>query len=194
MPRKKKKNIRLFGITSRVLMVIAAGFLVLSYLSVMVNPAKAWGLSLVGLAFVPLSLVNLILLLWAVKRRSKSFVIPLLALLPSMFFLGRYVQFSSEDIVPAQDPELKIVSYNVGRFALQDAKVGVADRRQCADSIFAFLRSQEADVVCLQEFRISDMDKVRSYLRRQMKGYRAEFYMFPMSDGSAFGNVTPKSM
>ena len=190
MPRKKKKNIRLFGITSRVLMVIAAGFLVLSYLSVMVNPAKAWGLSLVGLAFVPLSLVNLILLLWAVKRRSKSFVIPLLALLPSMFFLGRYVQFSSEDIVPAQDPELKIVSYNVGRFALQDAKVGVADRRQCADSIFAFLRSQEADVVCLQEFRISDMDKVRSYLRRQMKGYRAEFYMFPMADGSAFGNVT----
>ena len=86
MPRKKKKNIRFFGITSRVLMLIAAGFLVLSYLSVMVNPAKAWGLSLVGLAFVPLSLVNLILLLWAVKRRSKSFVIPLLALLPSMFF------------------------------------------------------------------------------------------------------------
>ena len=101
-----------------------------------------------------------------------------------------FVQFSSEDIVPAQDPELKIVSYNVGRFALQDAKAGVADRKQCADSIFAFLRGQEADIVCLQEFRTSDMDKLRSYLRGQMKGYRAEFYMFPMADGSAFGNVT----
>ena len=171
-------------------MLITAGFLVLSYLSVLVNPAKAWGLSLVGLAFVPLSLVNLILLLWAIKRRSGAFVIPLLALLPSMFFLGRYVQISSDDIAPAEDPELKIVSYNVGRFALHDSKAGVEDCIQCADSIFAFLRTQEADIICLQEFRISDVGEVRSYLRRQMKGYRAEFYMFPTSGGSAFGNVT----
>ena len=171
-------------------MLITAGFLVLSYLSVLVNPAKAWGLSLVGLAFVPLSLVNLILLLWAIKRRSGAFVIPLLALLPSMFFLGRYVQISSDDIAPAEDPELKIVSYNVGRFALHASKAGVEDCIQCADSIFAFLRTQEADIICLQEFRISDVGEVRSYLRRQMKGYRAEFYMFPTSGGSAFGNVT----
>ena len=190
MPRKKKNKIRFMGVTSRVLMLITAGFLVLSYLSVMVNPARAWGLSLVGLAFVPLSVVNLILLLWAVKRRSGSFVIPLLALLPSLFFLGRYVRIYSDDIVTSQDPQLKIVSYNVGRFAYHQAHPGAAHRRQCADSIFTFLREQEADVICMQEFRISDMDEVRSYLRRQMPGYRAEFYMFPMADGSAFGNVT----
>lgn len=188
--KKGKKNIRFFGITSRVLMLVVAGLLILSYLSVLVNPAKSWGFSLIGLAFVPLSVANLFLLLWAVKRRSGSFVIPLLALLPSLFFLGRYVRFSSDDQLEAQDPELKIVSYNVGRFALHDSDMGITDRAQCADSIFAFLNAQNADVICLQEFRISDVDKVRGYLNRKMKGYRTDFYLFPMSNGAAFGNVT----
>ena len=171
-------------------MLIVAGLLILSYLSVLVNPAKAWGFSFIGLAFVPLSVVNFFLLLWAIKRWSRSFVIPLLALLPSLFFLGRYVQLSSDEKPVAHDPELKIVSYNVGRFGLHDSSVGITTRAQCADSIFNFLNAQNADVICLQEFRISDMNKVRGYLNRKMNGYRVDFYLFPMSNGSAFGNVT----
>ena len=89
--RKHKKTPTIFGITSRVLMMIVAGLLVVSYCSMAINPAKAWGLSLLGLMFVPLSVANLLLLLWALKRLSRSFVIPLLALLPAFFFIGRYV-------------------------------------------------------------------------------------------------------
>ena len=69
---------RFFGLTSRVLMVIVAGLLILSYASIVVNPAKIWLISLVGIFFIPLSILNLILLLWALKRRSRSFLIPLL--------------------------------------------------------------------------------------------------------------------
>ena len=39
--RRKKKGNRIFGITSRVLMLIVAGLLVLSYASMLVNPARA---------------------------------------------------------------------------------------------------------------------------------------------------------
>ena len=190
MANKKKKGNRIFGITSRVLMLIVAGCLILSYGTVFVNPAKAWTLSLLGLMFVPFSIANLLLLLWAIKRRSGSFVIPLLALLPSFFFLGRYVQIGSDDIQAASDPTLKVVSYNVGRFALYDDTKGIAGRSQCADSIFTFLKEQDADIICLQEFMINDVARVKSYLNRMMKGYRAEFYLFPTADGSAFGNLT----
>ena len=171
-------------------MIIMAGLSVLSYGSMLVNPAKAWGFSLLGLMFVPLSVANLILLLWAIKRMSRSFVIPLLALLPSLFFIGRYMQVNQSDIVPAADPTLKVMTYNVGRFSLHDPVIGVGSRRECADSIFAFIRRNDPDIVCLQEFRISDVNKVRLYLSRQMAGYKAEFYLFPMANGSAFGNVT----
>lgn len=190
MAKKKNKGGRFFGITSRVLMLILAGLSVLSYGSMLINPAKAWSLSLFGLMFVPLSIANLVLLLWAVKRRSRSFVIPFLALLPSFFFIGRYVQAEEPDLTQVQDPTLTIMTYNVGRFSLHDRNRGVKDRIQCADSIFTFIRKHNPDIVCLQEFRISDVEKVRSYLKSQMQDYNVEFYLFPMSGGSAFGNVT----
>ena len=78
-------------------MSIVAGLLILSYLSILVNPAKVWLISLVGLLFVPLSVLNVVLLIWAIKRLSKSFVIPLIALLPAFFFTGRYVRIDTEE-------------------------------------------------------------------------------------------------
>lgn len=184
---------KIFGITSRLLMLIVAGLLILSYLSILINPARVWLISLVGLLFVPLSLLNAFLLLWAVKRLSKSFVIPLLALLPAFFFVGRYVRIDTEEErserMAAEGERLKIVSYNVGRFALEDKAAGIDSRAECVDSVFSFLKSQDADIICLQEFRVPDADKVKSYVNRYMKGYNAEYYMFPSSSG-AFGNIT----
>lgn len=184
---------KIFGITSRLLMMIVAGLLILSYISILINPAKVWLISLVGLLFVPLSLLNAFLLLWAMKRMSKSFVIPLLALLPAFFFVGRYVRVDTEeeriDRMNAEGERLTVVSYNVGRFALQDQAAGIDSRAECVDSVFSFLKAQDADIICLQEFRVPDADKLKSYVNRHMKGYNAEYYMFPTRNG-AFGNVT----
>lgn len=181
---------RLFGLTSRVLMMIVAGLLILSYASIVVNPAKVWLISLVGMFFIPLSLVNAFLLLWAIKRRSKSFVIPLLALLPALFFIGRYVQFDSEEDriarMPHTDSSLKFISYNVGRFALDGEDL---TRNECMEKVFEFILDEKADVVCLQEFHTDDVEKIRSFLERRMPGYSTEYYMFPTGHG-AFGNLT----
>ena len=54
------------GITNRVLMLMAAALLVMSYASVFVNPAKAWYMMLPGLFFFPLALLNVFLLVWAI--------------------------------------------------------------------------------------------------------------------------------
>lgn len=188
--RRKKKGSSIFGITSRALMLVLGGLLVLSYCSMLVNPAKAWGFSLLGLMFVPFAIANFILFLWTLKRMSRAFVIPLLALLPSLFFIGRYVQVGKSEQMSPKDPTLKVMTYNVGRFSLHDEDLGVKNASQCADSVFAFILRQDPDVVCLQEFRISDINQTRSYLRKHMRGYRAEFYLFPSANGSAFGNIT----
>ena len=182
-----------FGLTSRMLMLIVAGLLVLSYASIVVNPAKVWLISLAGILFVPLSIVNAFLLLWALKRRSRSFMIPLLALVPAFFFVGRYVRYDTEKahemrLQTAVGESMKVMSYNVGRFALHEAE-GVGNSSECADSIFAFIREKDPDIVCLQEFNISNMAQLKSYVSRKMKGYNVEYYLFPTSRG-AFGNVT----
>ena len=182
---------RFFGLTSRVLMLIVAGLLILSYASIVVNPAKVWFISLIGIFFIPLSILNLFLLLWALKRRSKSFAIPLLALLPAFFFAGRYVRFDSDEDRIARISHtgntLKMVSYNVGRFALDAGEF--SSRSDCADSVFAFILEQDPDIICLQEFHMADADNIRSLLKKRLGDYHAEYYMFPTSRG-AFGNVT----
>lgn len=182
---KKSAGRILAGITSRTLMSIAAGLLVLSYLSVFTNPAKAWFMTVFGLLFVPLALLNLILLVWALKRRSRTFLIPLLSLLPTVFFFGKYFQFA-----PSTDgkevPDIKIVSYNVGRFR---AGSGIESVSVCTDSIVNFLKKSDADVICIQEFHIKDVSGLKSYLSKKFRGYNSEYYMNIGKDGAS-GNVT----
>ncbi len=187
---KRKVHVKnmFFGITSRVLMLIVAALLALSYLSIVVNPAQVWVVSLFGILFVPLMTLNVLPLAWAIKRRSKSFMIPLLTLLPSIFFIGRYVQFNSDEAIDGQGGEtVKMVSWNVGRFAMYNADI--AGRRECVDSIFKFIRNQDADIICLQEFHVSDASRVKAYLSEKMRGYNAEYYLFTERGGHC-GNLT----
>ena len=118
MAEKKKKGFGrfLFGLTARTLMLMNAGVLILSYLSMYVNPAKAWFMTIFGLLFIVFFIVNLLLLFWALRRHSGSFVIPLLALLPSVFLIGRYAQFSGHDQV--SDDAVTLVDFNVGKFSM----------------------------------------------------------------------------
>ena len=179
MKGKKTNKKGFLGITSRVLMLIVAGLLAFSYISMLVNPSKIWWFTLFGLMFIPFTILNFVLLLWAIKRLSKAFVIPLLAIATSALFLGRYVQVAQDERIPSGDPVLKVLSYNVGRLSRCDQ-----------ESLFKFIRTQDPDVVCLQEFYVSDLDKVKDVLGKHMGEYKSDYYLFPMADGSAFGNVT----
>ena len=188
--QKTEKNL-FFGLTSRVLMLIMAALMAISYLSFVINPARLWLISLLGLAFIPLLAANFTLLIWAIIRRSKAFLIPLIAILPCVFFLGRYVQLPVEEDLSQDDPDLTVLTYNLGRYSLSSQHKGIDDRTQCADSAFAYLRQQDADIICLQEFYVSPKNAAsfRQYVRRHFPGYHAEYYMFPDRNGS-FGNVT----
>jgi len=176
---------RFFGLTNRFMMMLAAFLLALSYLSMVINPARFWLMSIAGLLFVPFSALNLFLLIWAFARRSRAFVIPLLALLPAVFFLGRYVHFTGEEQVETvPENSLKIMSWNVGRFA-----AGPMSMEACADSVFAYIAHENPDIICLQEFCIKDGSRIRQYLRQRMAGYSSEYYVFTDSNNS-FGNLT----
>lgn len=155
-------------------MIISAGLLIISYLSIYVNPAKAWFMTIFGLLFYPLLLVNVLLLVWALLRRSKAVVIPLVALIPTLLIFGKFFRFSTSRDDTSKG--LKIVSYNVGRFALPQG-VTFSSRKECADSIMAFLRAGDADIICLQEVYVQNKERVLSYLSRQMKGYDIQYYV-----------------
>lgn len=178
---RKNRTKGLMDITARAMMLLAAFLLFLTYASMVVNPAKAWYMTVVGLLFVPMVLLNLLLLVWALRRKSGAFLIPLLALIPAVIFIGRYFQFSSGGEETAGQT-VKIVSYNVGRFQMGKYLAG-------KDSVESFIRETDADIVCLQEVDLSGEYDVNGFFKKYFPEYNAGYFMFVNDEGS-YGNVT----
>lgn len=179
------------GISAGMLMLVAAGLLLLSYISIVADPAKVWFFSIFGLLFFPILLLNLVLLVWAALRRSRLFVIPLLAILPSLLFVGRYVRFGNSELaetdVPTQSvSRLKLLTYNVDRFSYRKDRMS---REECADSVFAYLRRQNADIICLQEYVTDTPSLLKSFVNSRMPGYHIEYYLLK-GRGTYCGNIT----
>ncbi|HAY17623.1 MAG TPA: hypothetical protein DCY24_00005, partial [Rikenellaceae bacterium] len=63
------------GIIARMLMLLAAFLLLLSYASMVVNPAKAWYMTVFGLLFVPIAILNVVFLILSIRKGSRSFLI-----------------------------------------------------------------------------------------------------------------------
>ena len=188
---QRQRNI-LWEMTSRIVMLAAAAPLLLSYLAMVVNPTKAWYMSLFGTLFLPFFLLNLFLLLRALLHWSSSALIPLLALLPAFFFMGRYVQLRAD----GEEPEtgcIKVVSYNTGNFILAKKNrlhwPEGAGPEVCRDSVFAYLRKTDADIICLQEVTLDSDDDGAAYLERAFPGYQASYFLYVGPEGN-YGNVT----
>ena len=147
MAEVRKKHGLFSRITFGTATLILCGLLALCYLSVIVNPARAWYFTIFGLLFIPLGVLAVVFFLWAIHRRSRMTALLLVALLPAVFLIGKYYQFKAPEV--EREPTLKIVSYNVGLFAHGN----MGDKRLVlADSIAAYLRRTDADIICLQEF------------------------------------------
>ena len=159
-----------FGTVSLVLSVL----LLLAYLSVVVDPAKAWFFTLFGLLYPLVLPLTVGLFVWALVRRSHMRGLLFVALIPSLFFAGRYVQFRHQE--PDGEPTLKVVSYNVGLFAHGPSG---AKRSALADSVSR----------CLQEFHLPLDVSMDRWLRQHFPGYKADYYVLTGESGH-FGNVT----
>jgi endonuclease/exonuclease/phosphatase family metal-dependent hydrolase len=188
--KKKKRGNLVMGITSRVVMLVAAGLLLTSYLSIFVTPSPAWFMSLFGLLFIPFALLNFFLLIWALRRKSGSCWIPLLALLPAFIFVGRYFQFSSGG-KEKNEHTVKIVTYNVGNFCQgrMHTPNDLPPFSAAIDSVVNFLKSLDPDIVCMQEVFFSGEYDIASILKRVFPDFEAGYYMYPSDEGS-HGNVT----
>ena len=187
---RKGKAGWLTEIIARLVMILAGGLLLMSYASMLVNPAKAWYMTTMGLLFVPIAVLNLLLLFWAIRMRSRSFWIPLLALLPSLVLIGKYLQFSSGG-EQRSDNTVKIVSYNVGHFILgrKPEFKEPGGSKACMDSVLRFIKGTDADIICLQEVDLTGEYDVNKFIRSHFPEYESGYFMFVNSEGT-YGNVT----
>ena len=185
---KRKKHSWLFRLSFAGVSVMMSALLLLACVSVVVDPAKVWWMTLFGLLYPLVFPITFILFIWSLFRRSHMRGLLAIALIPSIFFAGKYYRFTS----PAEDAEgeLKIVSYNVGLFA--HGPEGIS-RTALADSVAEYLMKTDADIISIQEFRLPNEISIDKWLSSKFPGYKAEYYVMVGSNGR-FGNVTLSKM
>ena len=127
--------------------------LILSSLAHLIDPNTLLFPAFFGLAFMPLLIMNLMLLFaWLMIKPSFS-LINLLVIALSWNSIDRHIQFIPEQQTHGQN-DLKIMSFNVRLFDLYNWKGNTETRNE----ILEYMESENADVHCFQEY-FSSTDK-----------------------------------
>lgn len=153
----------------RILLIINslfAFFLLLSYLSVLIRPDTLWIFAFIGMAYPFILLVNLSFIFFWIIFRKWFFVISLICVIAGWNSMGRYIQirFRTKPVENTGDV-FKLLTYNVRLFDYYQWNSDTATK----NNILAFIRKEDPDVVCFQEFISipgtgSDLENIKKQL------------------------------
>ncbi len=146
-----------FSKIMKMLTIICLICLLLSYLCPFVHPNDFWLLPFFGLAYPVILLFTLFFLIYWAVYRSKMFFGVLIILL-----FGGKLHFRTISLPFRKDKlsnsisinKLKVTSYNVRLFDLYEW--GNDGKFENRNNIFEYLKKQNSDVICFQEFYQQD--------------------------------------
>lgn len=142
----KKAVSKLFYYVSIVLTLILAGITLAAAFASDVPPANSRILPFIGLAVPVLLLVNLVVSIYWILRWRYWLFIPLIAILGNWGYLSCVFQFFTS---PSKaESSLTIATYNVDSFGFEHTGYSCKE-------IAAYMESQQADILCFQEFGIN---------------------------------------
>ena len=179
----RKRSPLLFGLTFRIILIVAAAAMFLSYLAVYINPSVFSLPLFFGLYFVPILAVNLFLLLTAMLRRSASAWICVVAILPSLLYTEQFYKIGHKEEALKEGISLKIESYNVGMFS--SSSNGLS-RTECRKEIGNHFAENLPDIICLQEFFAESYTQADTIFSAYPHRH---YHLFKARNGKLFGNI-----
>ncbi|MCF0178366.1 MAG: endonuclease/exonuclease/phosphatase family protein [Bacteroidales bacterium] len=177
--RGRKKRLEWLGVGNFVMfliVIVSAISLVISYFSAFINPSVFSVPLFFGLYYIPILIINIVLFIIGLFKLRRYMLISMIALLPSLFIVDMFLKTSKQER-NLQGVPVKIVTYNVGRFA-------ASKQDNAMQQILDFVEQENPDILCLQEFRIKGDLDLESIL--QQLPYR-HYHFF--GGNARFGNI-----
>jgi len=173
-----------------VITFLAAFLLLLSMAVIYISPEKIHVFTLMGFLFPGLWIVNLVLLIIHALRRSKRFMIPLLALALTWNQWSNVYQFTGTDAPEELNRPVKVMTYNTRMFDFYNWS-GIPNS---SESIFDFIREEDPDILCIQEFFTShsreSFHPTRVKARLNLMGYNHIVYRARSEKDAGYGIAT----
>jgi endonuclease/exonuclease/phosphatase family metal-dependent hydrolase len=166
--------------------IFFAATLLISYLAVHISPGVFVLPAFFGLAYPYLLLINIIIVIgWVAMLRFEAFI-SLIVIAIGFNHFSNYIKLSKPSFDKANT--FKVLSYNVRLFNYYESNNGVYSVKKVVD----FLKTQNADIICLQEFFILGNPAIEEQVI--IKGLGARYYshmkVFKVSKNRYYGIVT----
>jgi len=166
--------------------------LALAYASAYVNPSQFWFIAFFGLALPYLLIINLFFVVfWALNGNNKLFL-SIIVIALGYKSIPTIVQFNLGKSDSEESP-IKVMSFNVRVFDLYMWSAEKTTRNK----IFDFLKKEDPDILCLQEFYNADkqdsiyefktLDTLKQFL--SANNYHAH-YTTTKENNNHFGIIT----
>ena len=153
--KEREKKLGWIGKLAWLFNIFLVILLFASYLAGWIDPGKFSAFAFLGLVYPIILVANLVFIFIWIVRGKWHFLLSLAVVIAGYGPLGRYVQLLPGKEAPDSNELVKVMSYNVQNMA--HSNFGRADE-QIRDKIYGFIRSQEADIICLQEFSSAGSD------------------------------------
>ena len=120
--------------------------LILSYLSPFISPTFFWPISFFGLLFPIFYVINSLFLIYWIIGFKKQIWANIIILLIGIQYIGLF--FGTQPTTTKTTDSIKVLSYNVRLFNRYE---WISDP-DVKSEIFKFIRKENADILCIQEF------------------------------------------
>lgn len=155
MANKVIRNIVRFSSWIKVFTVICLCALLLAYLCPYIHPGTFWPLPFFGLAYPIIFLFSILfLIIWAFARSKWTFVVLAVILLGGKLHFRMVAVGSDPEVLPNVVETFHVMSYNVRLFDLYNWTM--SEKYENRDSIFNYIKRENPDLVCFQEFYHQD--------------------------------------
>jgi len=124
--------------------------LILSYLSPYISPTLFWPISFIGLIFPILYIINILFLIYWLIGFKKPMWANIIILLIGIGNISNYLGTSPNSTSSKEN--IKVLTYNVRLFN----KYNWLEKRNIKEKIFDFFKTENADILCIQEFYTPD--------------------------------------
>lgn len=142
----KRANLLLLQIFLQALTILCALLAIVAWFAGIVPPHESHFITIISLCITPLLIANILfLILWAIKRKWIAMA-PLAAIVLNLGFVAAMLQFDFRSESKIGRSDLKIATYNIHGFAQPNLLFTMS-------SIANFMKAQNVDVVCFQEFK-----------------------------------------
>jgi len=118
------------------------------------NPVEHPVLACLGMTFPLFIIINLLFLVAWLLIKWRRIWIPLVALIASYSAIHTYYPLHGSSKIP--EGSIKVMSYNVCCYT------GNPSYKACFDSVYNYIKSQKADIVCLQEDICPNTEKLNA--------------------------------